>query len=666
LPNAPSTIINGGTFIGGNVNNIQRHGEAGLHILHRAISGDAFHDSAERYPQPRCHPDTRTELLDVLWKWAYGIEPPRNWTSHDPQDDEEHQAASCSHEDNEPSSSILWLYGPAGSGKSAIAQSLCQKLKEEGRLGGSFFFKRGHPSRGNAKKLLPTLAYQLALLLPDLKQLISQTVENDPAIVDRTLSHQLQELIIGPCRRSSLSTPASIIIDGLDECDGQDIQQEILREIGNVVHQQHLPILFFIASRPESHIRETFAEPGLNGFHRPLNINQSFQDVRKYLLDEFSRIRREHPTMASVPSPWPRAEIVEELVEKSSGYFIYVSTVVKFIDDKRFRPGERLDIILGIKNSTSGSPFDTLDQLYHQILCAVPLDFRPQLLEILRIIIVTPESALSVSEIELLLELKTGDVRLILRDLHSVINIPEVDSDLAVHHASFLDFLDDSSRSGAFYIGSSQCRTNFSYHVLKAFSSRHDDPSGKRPVAWQLNDPFEYITSADPTPNLLPLVGSLNPYFFFGDGMQSESAMHVLHWLKKFNPQPEGLVRLWEDYRFMALCDEAWNSTRLRKERQLDNCHDILSRTSPQLIKILSSYRVFPKICDGCFLVRIHFLLGLSWEELRTAICPLRGILGDDPTRLQELLIFDPEETFLGRQDSDSLLLELARGGLRG
>ncbi|KAJ7718808.1 hypothetical protein B0H16DRAFT_1337080, partial [Mycena metata] len=80
------------------------------------------------------------------------------------------------------------LHGPAGSGKSAVAQSVCQQLKEEGRLGGSFFFKRGHLSRGNVKKLFPTIAYQLSLLLPELKQHISHTVENDPGIVHRSLS----------------------------------------------------------------------------------------------------------------------------------------------------------------------------------------------------------------------------------------------------------------------------------------------------------------------------------------------------------------------------------------------------------------------------------------------------------------------------------------------
>ncbi|KAF7348950.1 NACHT domain-containing protein [Mycena venus] len=450
--NAPATSINGGTFIGGNVHNIH-HGEA----------GDAFHDSAERYPQPRCHPETRTKLLDVLWNWACGIEPPRNWSSDDGDLDEpSHDFLSTG--DTQPGSDILWLNGPAGSGKSAVAQSFCQRLKDEGCLGGSFFFKRGHFSRGNAKKLFPTIAYQLALLLPELKHLISQAAENDPAIVDRTLSYQLQELIVEPCRRSHLSTPVPIIIDGLDECDGDDIQQEILRSISSTVHQEHLPILFLVASRPESHIRETFSDPCLDKFHWPLNINQSFHDVYKYLLAEFGRIHREHRTMAAVPSPWPQTDIVEDLVRKSSGYFIYVSTVIKFIDDKRFRPVNRLEIILGIKSSNFGSPFDGLDQLYQLILSAF----------------IAAPLCVSVCKLERLLELEMGDVRLILRDrLHSLIKMPSPEEDqregLRVHHASLQDFLESPTRSGPFSVSGSEYRTNVTYHILKAFTQELDD-----------------------------------------------------------------------------------------------------------------------------------------------------------------------------------------------
>ncbi|KAJ7832697.1 hypothetical protein B0H13DRAFT_2289056, partial [Mycena leptocephala] len=187
-------------------------------------------------------------------------------------------------------SAVLWLHGPAGAGKSAIAQSFCQNLEVAHRLGASFFFKRGHSSRGTATKLFPTIAYQLALSKNpfDLRQVISRTVEDNPSILDRSLSLQLRTLIVDPCRQTLIVNlcrrtlpkhPVVIVIDGLDECDSQNIQQEILRSIGNTIRGEYLPLRFLIASRPELHIRDIFVGPCLKKSHRPLNIDQSFDDI---------------------------------------------------------------------------------------------------------------------------------------------------------------------------------------------------------------------------------------------------------------------------------------------------------------------------------------------------------------------------------------------------
>ncbi|KAJ7085062.1 hypothetical protein C8R44DRAFT_651339, partial [Mycena epipterygia] len=426
-------------------------------ILHRAAANDASHDAGDRYPQPRCHPETRTEILADF----------HHWSSSD-----------------DPKSRILWLYGPAGAGKSAIAQTFCQKLATEQRLGGSFFFKRGHPSRGHAMKLFPTIAYHLAVVLPEFKCAVVKRVEMDPSIFDKSLLTQLQELIIAPFRDISPTRAFVIVIDGLDECEGEHVQQHMLRFIGNAALQSQLPIRFLGASRPEPHIGDVFREPLFDGFHRALNIQKSFDDVRKYLRDEFARIHREHhETMGTATSPWPSAEVVEHLVRKSSGYFIYASTVIKFIDDKRFRPTEGLEITIGVAEPEFESPFCALDQLYRQILAAVPP--RPQLLRILSVI--SLKLPLRIPHIEQLLQLKPGDVRLTLRGLHAVINVPQQSSldDLSVHHASFLDFLNDPTRSSTFHIGELQ-RHDLTCDILKAFSYTHDDPTvnGYGPVAW--------------------------------------------------------------------------------------------------------------------------------------------------------------------------------------
>ncbi|KAJ7461904.1 hypothetical protein FB451DRAFT_995308, partial [Mycena latifolia] len=118
-----------------------------------------------------------------------------------------------------------WLHGPAGAGKSAIMQTLCRRLQDGGRFSGSFFCKRSHTTRGNAKVLFVTLAYQLALHHSELKGPISESVEGDPSTVGRGMDIQLGKLIIEPCAALTNSPSITLLIDGLDECNGNHVQQ---------------------------------------------------------------------------------------------------------------------------------------------------------------------------------------------------------------------------------------------------------------------------------------------------------------------------------------------------------------------------------------------------------------------------------------------------------
>ncbi|KAJ7323612.1 hypothetical protein DFH08DRAFT_887484 [Mycena albidolilacea] len=339
--------LEGGTFITARiVNHIQRHGETGINILYRAAALEALYDSAESFPQPKCHPDTRTEILDDLYNWAIG---------------------------GDPAPSICWLYGPAGAGKSAIMQTLCRRLQAGGHLGGSFFFKRGHTTRGNARVLFVTLAYQLARQNSSLKGAVSENAQDDPSVTGRSMEIQFQKLIVQP-RQTPLNSPCEspiLLIDGLDECEGENVQQEVLRIVSDAVRENIRMFRILITSRPEPHIREIFERSSVKPLFRGLNITPSFNDVKKYLRDEFCRIHREHrETMEAIPTPWPPWNVLNGLVEKSSGYFIYAATVIKFVDDRDFRPTERLSMVIDWQNipTDSDRPFEALDQLYTQIL----------------------------------------------------------------------------------------------------------------------------------------------------------------------------------------------------------------------------------------------------------------------------------------------------------
>ncbi|KAJ7925053.1 hypothetical protein B0H13DRAFT_2314847 [Mycena leptocephala] len=592
-----TTSIHGGTFIAAeNVHHNHRHGETGIHILHRAIALEAIYDSADSFPQPRCHPETRTKMLDDLYNWAI-------------------QDASTS--------PISWLHGPAGAGKSAIMQSLCQRLKDSGRLGGTFFFKRGHLTRGNAKVLFATLAYQLALNNRHFNPLISQRVEYDPSLVGRHMDAQICKLILEPCQSVVNCLPPILLIDG---------------------------------RTTRAHICDIFEQPSFHGILDSVNVEKSFEDIRTYLSNEFSRIHREHKdTMRDICIPWPSPDTVDRLVGLSSGYFVYASTVIKFIDDKHFRPTERLAAIQNLTPTNSEAPFEALDQLYIQILSGVPVQFRSKLCDILQsgavgVFLVRP------LQIDHLLGLQPGDVRLILRSLHSVLYIPSPYSEehIYVYHASFSEFLRDPRRSSMFHLNLEH-RMNVTRAVLKVAS---DDPHQLHDDMIESSAGYIFlncIASIPPSAEFIPLMRLMNPDFLwwcYGAISLKIRIPKVLIWLKAIQPIPEDIIRLWEGFHFWFLLEEFQSRTipewcslvfslsphmlRVLQTKMsfglvsIQDCRQFVAQY-PEFVRILQARWLLyghSKSSYGENLCHLRILLDLGWDDITAALSALRSIIG--------------------------------------
>jgi cytidylate kinase len=79
----------------------------------------------------------------------------------------------------------MWLYGPAGAGKSAIAQSIAALCQQANLLAASFFFSRTAGGRNDESRLIPTLVmvYQLCLSMPAIQKYVANTIEQDPKVL---------------------------------------------------------------------------------------------------------------------------------------------------------------------------------------------------------------------------------------------------------------------------------------------------------------------------------------------------------------------------------------------------------------------------------------------------------------------------------------------------
>ncbi|KDR66257.1 hypothetical protein GALMADRAFT_18933, partial [Galerina marginata CBS 339.88] len=330
-----------------------------MDILLEAVSPGAFHNSGERFDPPTCYPNTRVAVLKKVMDWIIGT---FGWEEY-----------------------IMWLYGPAGAGKSAIAQTIaemCYQPEDHGQpriLLASYFFSRSDPKRNSVKHLAASLAYQVAANIPEVKGLIESVVVNDPAIFDRSFKVQFNDLILKPLMQLyetwtfPVPLPYLVVIDGLDECNDTSSQRHILDTIsdGLAYYKNFVHLIVLLSSRTERDISLTFANSTLKRVTSHLALDDTYQpesDIRTYFDSGFSEIKETRSQKEYIPAAWPSDADISFLVAKSSGQFIYAATVVRYITSSRYNPTKSLQIILGLRPVRNDMPFAELDALYSDIL----------------------------------------------------------------------------------------------------------------------------------------------------------------------------------------------------------------------------------------------------------------------------------------------------------
>ena len=438
-----------------------------MELLQPHIALGALHNSAERYDPPKCHPHTRNAVLKKIMDWA---------------------------KDSNKVELILWLYGPAGAGKSAIAQTIAEFLEEAGLLAATFFFSRNAAGRDDQTPLVATLVYQLIMSIPEICAQILEAIEQDPALFSRSIDAQIQTLIIKPLNAVAndetlaptvLSRPRLFILDGLDECRTTSAQTHILSALSTVVKDLHIPLCFLVVSRPEQHIRQAFNDQnGLGSLLFSIALDDTYQlddDIRVFLQSTFASIKQNHPSRAHLPASWPSPEDIRGLVEKSSGQFIFASTVAKYVNSDRHWPPDRLKVIFGQSEPGQETPFAALDSLYHHILLSVA-DTK-KLKDFLMFLVLqpfwqhTPWLKQTTTLIEKFLFYRPGEIDMILTNLHSIIYVPPPGDEFGeprFFHASFPDFLMDRSRSKDLFLDQGAAYARLTTLAMKHISSPTD------------------------------------------------------------------------------------------------------------------------------------------------------------------------------------------------
>ncbi|KAF5351090.1 hypothetical protein D9756_008260 [Leucocoprinus leucothites] len=415
-------------------------GKTVLDLLHPHTNPDAAMDSSARDPPPRCHPGTRININEKLIGWLDILGRDQD---------------------------MQWLYGPAGTGKSAIAQTFAEACFEMVRLGGTFFFSRPN-GRDKPETVVPSLVYQLCINCEAYKTIIASVLANDPQLLQKAISVQFKRLIIEPLSKlqadghPSVRQPFIILLDGLDECAGAQSQCQFIKLISETVRlKRDFPILWLLCSRPEPHLKHTFSRIPECGHEELLLDRESHEDVTRFLRDKFAEIRDENP-YTTTPD-WPPEAQFDVILRVSSGHFQVATVAVNYVNDAIIQdPVKQLNTLVtfleGAEKIGIDNPLAALDLIYTRILSEIPDRILPITRQILALLLFPSRSVgerlRSAQTLCNFLRLEKNMFYSALSRLHSVVRVPApedaYEKRLSFYHASFGDYLRDPIRSGKF------------------------------------------------------------------------------------------------------------------------------------------------------------------------------------------------------------------------
>jgi hypothetical protein len=350
---------------------------------------------------------------------------------------------------------VFWLSGMAGTGKSAIARTFCDILRQKSLLGGAFFCSRlGSEGRNDVSRIFPTLAHSLAYYNKRFRSPLLQTLKNEPKISDFTLDRQLEGLIIDPSEDvfEGRRMPV-VVIDALDECSDEDDTKRLLTALLSQAECNALPFKFLVTSRPEDHIRQEF---DLESEHQ---LICSLHDIEDDMVDEdiscFIRHRLER-TATKAKSFYFTDDDIDMLTERAERLFIYAFTACNYIDDD---PHGGLQRLIDHTKPVTGVIRSGLDKMYSLVLDkALDPELRDDAVvensrKVLRYLVIA-QATFPVSELAIMLKTTAEDIRTSLKWLHSLIFVPSSDDQGSVTtlHASFGDYLGDKNRSHQHFI----------------------------------------------------------------------------------------------------------------------------------------------------------------------------------------------------------------------
>ena len=250
----------------------------------------------------------------------------------------------------ESDSSLYWITGKPGSGKSTLIKYICQTgdmvlsrdkqsdsgasselryLKHLKRWSGDsqiitatfFFWNSGIELQMSQEGLFLSLLYQILQQAPKLMSILSPKRWEALCLFDHDLGKwslpELLQMLRTAAREISKTMKLCLFVDGLDEFEGE--HSDLISLFRDLTQNENVKLC--VASRPWTIFEDAFK-------HKPSMMLQdlTYLDIKHYVTSKFrddsgfAQLQRREPDYAD--------QLIENVVSKASGVFFWVHVVV--------------------------------------------------------------------------------------------------------------------------------------------------------------------------------------------------------------------------------------------------------------------------------------------------------------------------------------------------
>ncbi|KAI1325757.1 hypothetical protein F5Y16DRAFT_422566 [Xylariaceae sp. FL0255] len=235
------------------------------------------------------------------------------------------------------STGSFWVSGKPGSGKSTLMKFvtrhktcetvLQERAKDEQLITASFYFwSAGTPMQRSRQGLLQTVLVQIMRACPLLIPIIApdrwagalSNTASDPWTWDEALATLIRFI-----HQKDVKCSTCLFIDGLDEFDGD--YADLVKVFSEIPRSSNMKVC--LASRPYN----MFADAYGRSRDRMIRLQDLTRpDIRQYVNEEFAT----HASFSSISIQTEQYDaLVEEIVNKAEGVFLWVYLVVRSLKD---------------------------------------------------------------------------------------------------------------------------------------------------------------------------------------------------------------------------------------------------------------------------------------------------------------------------------------------